>query len=93
MKKRFDIIEHTVGVGIIAYGESLKEALANAVYAMFSLMTDLDDIKETVETEVDIAAKDEESLVVEWLNELLYLFDVRGIIFKKFDIFELSWNF
>jgi SHS2 domain-containing protein len=90
MEKRFDIIEHTADIGIIAYGESLEEALANAAYAMFSQMTDLDDIKEAVEAEVEVTGEDEEGLVVRWLNELLYLFDVRGIIFKKFDIFELS---
>jgi SHS2 domain-containing protein len=92
MEKRFDIIEHTADIGIIAYGESLEEALANAAYAMFSLIADLDNIEETVETDVEATAEDEESLTVRWLNELLYLFDVKGIIFKKFDISELSPN-
>ncbi|MCJ7808130.1 MAG: archease, partial [Dehalococcoidia bacterium] len=42
MGKRFEIIDHTADVGIAAYGEDLKEAFANAAYALFSMMLDLE---------------------------------------------------
>lgn len=88
--KRFDFIEHTADIGIIAYGAELKEAFANAAYAMFTLITDLEGVKEQVYRNIQVQAEDQESLVVVWLNELLYLLDTEGIVFKRFEITGLD---
>ena len=88
--KRFDIINHTADIGIVAYGKELKEAFANAAYAMFTLIADLEGVEETVCHEIEVQAEDRESLLVSWLNELLYLFDTEGIIFSRFKIKELG---
>ncbi len=88
--KRFDIIEHTADTGIVAYGADFKEALVNAAYAMFSLMIDLEDVREEVCRQVEVEAPDEESLVVAWLNELIYAFEVDRTIFSRFEILELD---
>ena len=88
--KRFDIVEHTADAGVVAYGRDLKEAFANAAYAMFTLVADLDAVSEKVTRRVEVQAEDTESLVISWLNELLYVLDVEGTIFKRFDILELT---
>ena len=88
--KRFDIINHTADIGIVAYGKELKEALANAAYAMFTLIVDLESVKEVTCRQIEVQAEDRESLVVSWLNELLYLFDTEGIIFSRFKIKEIG---
>ena len=88
--KKFDVVEHTADTGIIAYGTDMREAFANAAYGMFSLMTDLRQVKEETSRYVEAEAGDRESLVVSWLNELLYLFDVERIIFKRFDVLEVT---
>jgi SHS2 domain-containing protein len=90
MDKEFEILEHTADVGIIAYGSSMKEAFTNASKGMFSLITELENIEETEQRDVNLTSSDQESLLVEWLNELIYLFDVENIIFKRFDITHLS---
>ena len=76
MAKRFEVIEHTADVGIAAYGSDLKEAFANAAYALFSLMVDLKQVGDTLYREVEITAENQEDLLVAWLNELIYLFSV-----------------
>ena len=90
MKKEFEFINHTADVGIIAYGADMSEAFANAAKALFSLITDLDDVVEGLHRDIELTAPDQESLLVEWLNELIYLFDAEQIIFKRFDITELN---
>jgi len=90
MEKEFELINHTADVGIIAYGTDLSQAYANAARALFSLITDLNDINEVLYRDIELTAPDEESLLVEWLNELIYLFDTEHIIFKKFDITKLN---
>lgn len=83
---RFRLIEHTADIGLVAYGGSLAEAFANAAYGMFSIIADLDSVQETESRRVDINEDDEEVLLVEWLNGLLYHFDVESLLFKRFEI-------
>ena len=90
MVKDFEIIDHTADVGIIAYGTDMSQAFANAAKGLFSLITELDDVDEVVYRDTELTATDEESLLVEWLNELIFLFDVENIIFKRFDITQLN---
>ncbi len=90
MKKEFEIIDHTADVGIRAYGADMNEAFANAAKALFSLITELEDVEEILHRDIELTAPDQESLLVGWLNELIYLFDAENIIFKRFDITQLS---
>jgi len=88
--KKFDVVEHTADTGIVAYGADMREAFANAAYGMFSLMADLEQVREETSRYIEAEAGDRESLVVSWLNELLYMFDVERIVFKRFDVLELT---
>ena len=90
MNKDFEIIEHTADIGIRAYGTDMAAAFENAARAMFSLMTDLDKVREVVHRDVHVSAPDREILLVEWLNELVFLFDTEQILFKRFDIHNLT---
>jgi SHS2 domain-containing protein len=89
-KKEFEILNHTADVGIIAYGADLKQAFANAAKGLFSLITDLGKVKEALHRDAELTAADEENLLVEWLNELIYQFATEWIIFKRFDIVQLD---
>ena len=90
MEKDFEIIDHTADVGIIAYGTDVRQAFANAARALFSLITELDDVAEFLHRDIELTAPDAESLLVAWLNELIYLFDTENIVFKRFDVSKLS---
>ena len=90
MEKRFEVIDHTADIGIAAYGANLREAFANAAYALFSLMVDLDNVADAVCYEAEVTAENREDLLVAWLNELIYLFEVENVLFQRFEIAELS---
>jgi len=90
MEKDFEILDHTADVGIIAYGNDMKQAFTNTAKGLFSLITELDNIEEVLHRDIELVAPDQESLLVEWLNELIYLFDAEGVIFRRFDIVELD---
>ena len=92
VEKGFKILEHTADVGIIAYGSDTREVFANAAVGLFSLMAELGNIREDIQQELVLSADDEEGLLVEWLNELIYIFDVEHIIFSRFEIDELTGN-
>ena len=90
MDKEFEIVDHTADVGIIAYGADIRQAFANAAKALFSLITELEDVEEVLHWDIELTATDQESLLVQWLNELIYLFDTENVIFKRFDITQLD---
>ena len=90
--RRYRLIEHTADIGLIAYGQTLAEAFANAAYGMFSIIAELRAVKEVESRRIEIRESDLEGLLFEWLNRLLYFLDVDMLLFKKFNISELDEN-
>ncbi len=90
--KRFEFIEHTADVGLIAHGKTLAEAFANAACGMFSIIAGLKTVKETEWRTLEISEDGYEALLFEWLNSLLYFFDVEMLLLKRFDIIYLDKN-
>jgi SHS2 domain-containing protein len=83
---RYRLIPHTADMGLFAYGKTLDEAYSNAAYGMFAVMTNLRRVREVETSTISIHEKDMESLLFEWLNRLLYLFDVKHLLFKRFEV-------
>ena len=92
VEKPFEIIDHTADIGIVAYGADIKQVFANAALGLFSLMADPDDFREGIKRDLELSAEDVVVLLVEWLNELIYIFDVEHIFFKRFEIDKLTSN-
>lgn len=86
----FELIEHTADIGVRAFGASEAEAFQNTAVGMFSLITDLDLVREEECFDIQVQAEDRETLLVEWLNELLYLNDSRDLLLKRFEIKDLG---
>ncbi len=92
MKKAFEIIDHTADVGIIAHGADIEELFSNAALALFSLITEPESVEEKLHLNLKVRSEDKDSLLVGWLNELIYLFDVKHILFSRFEIKSLTHN-
>jgi SHS2 domain-containing protein len=92
MKKAFEIIDHTADIGIVAYGADVEELFSNAALALFSLITEPVSIEEKSHLNLKVNSEDRDSLLVEWLNELIYFFDAKHILFNRFDIESLTHN-
>lgn len=84
--RKYRLIEHTADMGLIAYGSSISEAFANAAYGLFSIITDLRTVRSKEFRSIELSENDSEALLFEWLNYLLYVFDVEMLIFKKFEM-------
>ncbi|NVM52966.1 MAG: archease [Candidatus Helarchaeota archaeon] len=82
----FRFLEHTSDVYIEARGNSLEEAFVQASYALFETMTDLKSIEPKEKRQIKLEAEDLNSLLFEWINEFLYFFDTKLLIFSKFEI-------
>ena len=66
---------------------SLPDLFSEAARALFSLIVTNLDAVQTVETvEVRLPADDVEYLFFDWLNELLFTFETRRILFSEFQV-------
>jgi len=88
--KRYELLDHTADIGIIAFGRDLPEAFGNAAYAMFDILTDINRIRETDSFDLQVSASNIEDLLVAWLNELLYRYETERIVFSKFAIDDIN---
>ena len=88
--KKFKFIEHTADTGLVAYGETLAGAFTNAALGMFSIIADLESVREVESRRVEVKEADMEGMLFEWLNNLIYIFDVEELILKRFDIVEFE---
>src|SRR5947199_4570274 len=83
---RYEEIEHTADVGIRACGATLNELFANAAEGMFSLIADLDPVKEVGEIEVRLETEDIPTLLLRWLSGLLYIHETQHLLLASFDV-------
>lgn len=86
----FRTLEHTADVGFEAFGATREEVFANAARALTDLTVDLDAITASEEAPLEIQGTDPESVLVNWLSELLYLQDAEGWLFRDFEIQSLQ---
>lgn len=86
----FETMEHTADIGIRAFGSTEAEVFQNAATGMFSLIAELDDVLETRDFAIEVDAEDRETLLVAWLNELLYLYDSNDMLMRRFELSELE---
>jgi SHS2 domain-containing protein len=88
--KRYEQFPHTADIGVRVYGRDLKELFANAAFAMFDILADLETLSGDTIEKFNIEAPNPEELLVAWLDELLYNFYTKQLIFFKFRIDELT---
>jgi SHS2 domain-containing protein len=89
-KKGYESLEHTADAYLAAYGKDLAEAFENAACAMFNVMTEVEKIRPTTEDEVEVNGEDEYALLYNWLETLLLRFELKGMLYSKFNVLQLS---
>lgn len=85
-----DTFEHEADVGLIIRGRDGPELFAEAGLAFFELVCELDAVKEHVSYPLAGEADGVEPLLVDWLNDLVYLFQARGVVCRRFEF--PSWS-
>ena len=83
--KHYKVIDHEADVGFEIYGETMEELFQHSVEALFSLIvTPGKKMKPEKGKRFDL--KDDGTLLIVFLNELLYSWEVEGFIPKEFSL-------
>ena len=84
--KKYEFLYHIADAKFRAYGATMEEAFENAALAMFNVMVNTSNLEAEEQREIEITSPDFKMLLADWLSELLYLFEVDGIVFCEFKI-------
>lgn len=87
---RFVEIDHTADRALEVWGKELPDLFAGAARGMYSLMADLNGLAATNWRELRLEGWDAESLLVDWLNEMLFLTETEGLLFVDCQIESLT---
>ena len=87
---KFELLEHPADIGFRALGSTLEELFANCANALVAIILDPSKIQITGEVALEATGGEYESLLVNFLNEVLYYVDGKGIALRRFDIRHLD---
>ena len=82
----FEVLEHPADIGFRAFGGTLPELFAHSALAMLSIAADPAAALPKGEYPLAVESGDRESLLVDWLNEVLYWFDGKRVTFRDFRV-------
>jgi SHS2 domain-containing protein len=87
-QQRYRVTTRQSELAVKVLGNSQVNLFANSAFALFDVMTEVEkiDIKERMPLEVE--GTDRDDLLVNWMRELLYLYQGSGYLLKEFHIRE-----
>lgn len=81
----FVYLKHIADAEFIAYGETIDSAFEHAALATFNLMIDPKAVPLEASKDIELESDALDTLLYDWLSELLYIFEVDRLIFGKFE--------
>ena len=87
---KYTLIDHTADFGIHVFGSDPKALFVNAAHAVFDMITEIDALKGLETAGLRVAGDDWSDLMVNWLRELLYLWNGKELLVKTVQIQSLS---
>lgn len=88
----YEFLEHTADIIIRATGKDIKEAFEQAALGTYQVITDISLINQEIEKEVTISSEDLESLLFDWIEQLIFLFDTELFISNKIAVNKIEKN-
>ena len=86
MRMSFEVFEHTADIGVRVFGRDLAELLRNAALALMTLITDRESVRPDEKTVFELEAETGEELLIKMLSEILYIHQVRKMVFCEAEI-------
>ena len=86
VKNYWEHFEHGADIGVRGVASSKPEAFAQAACALCAVITDLECVTPEKSITVTCDAPDDELLLTEWLNSLIFEIATRKMLFSRFEI-------
>jgi len=83
---KYRTLDHTADVMVEAFGDDLEDCFANAAFALTDQILDASAVSPREERVIEVEGHDHESMLYNFLSELLFIFDVTGMVFSRFEV-------
>ncbi len=90
--KKFETISHSADLRFKVFGDDLKDIFQNAVLLLALISVAELPLKLNIKKELTIDALDKESLLVDFLNEILTKMQVNKAVYPEAQIISLNEN-
>ncbi|OGP19454.1 MAG: hypothetical protein A2038_03955 [Deltaproteobacteria bacterium GWA2_57_13] len=86
--KKYRILGRSSDLLIKVFGGTQAELFANAAFALFDLITDIETIEVRERLPLEVEGVNRDDLMVNWMRELLYLYQGSGYLLKEVRVHE-----
>jgi SHS2 domain-containing protein len=83
---RWEHFAHEADMGVRGLGTTKEEAFEQAALGLTGVITEAASVNPKEVIEVNCEAPDDELLLVDWLNALVYEMATRNMLFSKFEV-------
>ncbi len=92
-EKKYRTVNRPSELLVKVSGKTKAELFANSAFALFDLMTDVEKIKLEENLPLEVEGVDRDDLMVNWMRELLYLFQGSGYLLREFQVHEVKEDY
>jgi SHS2 domain-containing protein len=85
-KAYWEHFEHKADIGVRGFGNTLAEAFEQAAVAMTTVVADISLVQATTSISIACSDDDNDALLYDWLNALIYEMATRKMLFCKFEV-------
>jgi len=90
-QKKYRLTRHQSELAVRVTGDSQADLFANSAWALFDvMMADVDKIQTLERLPLEVEGTDRDDLMVNWMRELLYLYQGSGYLLREFRISEVK---
>jgi len=86
MSTHWEHFPHEADIGVRGVGLTKAQAFEQAALALTAVVTDLQTVETRQAIEVECEAPDDELLLADWLNSLIYEMSARKMLFSRFSV-------
>ena len=90
MTRGYRFFDHTADFGLEIFGDDAPSLFEEAAKALFELITPIASPKQCDQHEVDVSGDDWADLMVNWLRELLYLWNGESLLVRNIELNSLE---
>jgi len=86
----FEYLDHTADIIVHAKGKDLKEAFEQAALGFYQVITNLEQITPKEEIKFTIESEDIQSLLYDFIDQLIFLIDTKYFISNSIEVLKLE---
>jgi SHS2 domain-containing protein len=89
-QKNYRLNKHQSEIAVRVTGNSQADLFINSAFALFDVMADMKAIEVKERLPLEVEGSDRDDLMVNWVRELLYLYQSSGYLLREFRVREVK---